>query len=62
MIHRQVAVDLTEWHTLGVEWTPGKLAYILDGRNWATVTSAHVPSIAVSLGIQAQAWASGISS
>jgi hypothetical protein len=60
MIHRQVAVDLTKWHTLGVAWTPGKLVYTLDGSKWGTVTSPHVPSIPMVLGIQTQAWASGI--
>ena len=61
-IHRKVAVNLTKWHTLGVEWTPGKLVYTLDGRKWASVRSAHVPSIPMTLDIQTQAWTSGINS
>ena len=61
MIHNQVAVDLTQWHTLGVEWTPGTLVYTLDDHPWATVTSAYVPSVPMSLAIQTQAWATGIS-
>jgi len=61
-IHSLVAVDLTKWHTLGVEWTPGKLVYTLDGSNWATVTSADVPSVPMVLDIQTQAWATGINS
>ena len=58
-IQRHHAVDLAHWHTLGVEWTPGKLVYTLDGRSWATVHSAHVPSIPMQLCIQTQAWAVG---
>ena len=30
-IHRYVAVNLTKWHTLGVEWTPGQ-ARLHSGR------------------------------
>jgi beta-glucanase (GH16 family) len=61
MIGDQTPVDLTRWHTLGVEWTPGKLVYTLDGRAWATVANAHVPSTPMALDIQTQAWACGTS-
>ena len=60
-VQRSVAVDLTTWHTLGVEWTRGKLVYTLDGRAWATVKNVHVPSVPMVLDIQTQAWASGTS-
>jgi beta-glucanase (GH16 family) len=59
MLQRHIAVDITQWHTLGVEWTPGRLVYTLDGVDWATVISEHVPSIPMVLGMQTQAWASG---
>jgi hypothetical protein len=58
-VQKSIAVDLTEWHTLGVEWTPGKLVYTLDGNDWATVTSADVPSTPMTLDIQTQGWACG---
>ena len=57
----QTPVDLTRWHTLGVQWTPGKLVYTLDGRAWATVSSRNVPSVPMVLDIQTQAWACGTS-
>jgi beta-glucanase (GH16 family) len=60
-VQKSVAVNLTRWHTLGVQWTPGKLVYTLDGRSWATVTNANVPSIPMVLDIQTQAWACGTS-
>jgi beta-glucanase (GH16 family) len=60
-VQRQVAVNLTHWHTLGVEWTPGRLVYTLDGRPWSTLTSSHVPAIPMTLDIQTQAWACGTS-
>jgi beta-glucanase (GH16 family) len=59
LIQRKVYADFTRWHTMGVEWTPGRLAYTLDGRRWATVTSRHVPSEPMELAIQAQAGTCG---
>jgi len=55
-ISRLLTVNLTQWHTLGVEWTPRRLVYTIDGRVWATVVSAHVPSIPMVLDIQTQTW------
>ena len=46
--------DFSQWHTLGVEWTAGKLVYTIDGTTWATVTGAGVPSIPMSLDLQSQ--------
>ena len=54
-----MSVDLTQWHTLGVEWNPGKIVYTLDGQDWATVNSSNVPSVPMSLAIQTQAWSCG---
>lgn len=59
MIHRQVGVDLRRWHTVGVEWSPGRVVYTLDGRAWATVRSARVPSQPMKLALQTQAWSCG---
>lgn len=58
---RHTPVDLTRWHTVGVEWTPGTLVYTIDGRSWATVRSSHVPSIPMVLCVQSQAWRRGVS-
>ena len=40
---------------MGVEWTPGRLVYTLDGRRWATVRSPHVPDQPMELALQTQA-------
>jgi len=61
-IQRRIAVDLSQWHTWGVEWTPGKLVYTLDGSPWATVTSSVVPAAAMELCLQIQSWAAGVNS
>lgn len=60
-VQKSVGVNLTRWHTLGVQWTRGKLVYTLDGRDWATVTNPNVPSIPMVLDIQTQGWACGTS-
>jgi beta-glucanase (GH16 family) len=59
IVQRSVAGDFTRWHTMGVEWTPRRLVYTLDGRAWATVRSRHVPSERMELDIQTQAGTCG---
>jgi len=50
-------IDLTVWHTMGMEWTPASVVYSLDGVPWAKVTSsqAAIPAPPMELDIQAQA-------
>lgn len=54
-IQNTVQADFTQWHTMGVEWTPGSLKYTLDGQVWASVQSPYVPTVPMSLDIQTQA-------
>jgi hypothetical protein len=35
-------VDYTQWHTIGVEWSAGRLVYTMDGQAWATSTDSHI--------------------
>jgi beta-glucanase (GH16 family) len=58
-ITNSVSVDMSQWHTFGVEWTAGKLVYTLDGQPWATTTSSNVPAVPMVLDLQTQAWACG---
>ncbi|HEY7138094.1 MAG TPA: glycoside hydrolase family 16 protein [Acidimicrobiia bacterium] len=58
-IQRSVSADFTRWHTMGVEWTPGRLQYTLDGRVWATIDSPAVPAIPMEMDAQAQAGTCG---
>ena len=58
-IQRSVHANFSRWHTVGVEWTPRRLVYTLDGRRWATVRSKYVPSIRMELDIQSQAGTCG---
>jgi beta-glucanase (GH16 family) len=50
------SVNLTQWHTLGVEWTPGKLQYTIDGRVWKTMAGDAVPALPMVLDLQTQTW------
>ncbi|WP_117210883.1 glycoside hydrolase family 16 protein [Allorhizocola rhizosphaerae] len=61
VVSRHHNIDTTQWHTAGVEWTPGKLTYLIDGQVWATVESSHVPKVPMSIAIQTQAWHCGTS-
>ena len=59
IIQHTVEADFTRWHTMGVEWTPGRLVYTLDGRPWATVAHAGVPAETMELDAQTQAGTEG---
>lgn len=58
-IQRDLTGDFTKWHVLGVEWTPGRLVYTIDGKTWGTVLSPFVPDEPMELAIQAQAGTCG---
>jgi beta-glucanase (GH16 family) len=59
MIENSVNADFTQWHTVGVEWTAGKLVYTLDGNVWGTVTNPNVPTIPMELDLQTQTYECG---
>jgi beta-glucanase (GH16 family) len=52
----KIAVDLTQWHTLGVEWLPSSLVYTLDGRAWHHLAAGAVSAVPMVLDIQTQNW------
>ena len=54
-IQKDLTADFSQWNTLGVEWSPGKLVYTLNGRPWSTLTGAMVPHTAMNLAIQTEA-------
>jgi beta-glucanase (GH16 family) len=58
-IQRSVRCNFARWHTVGVEWTPHKLVYTLDGKRWAAVASPHVPDELMELDLQTQAGTCG---
>ncbi|MDX6215029.1 MAG: hypothetical protein QOG99_613 [Frankiales bacterium] len=55
IIQREITgVDFSQWHTVGVEWTAGKIVYTLDGKQWASVVSSNVPRSVMDLAIQTE--------
>ena len=52
--------NFTNWHTLGVQWTPGKIQYFVDGRVWATMSGRDVPAQRMELDMQTQAGTCGV--
>jgi beta-glucanase (GH16 family) len=57
-IQRETTGDFTRWHTIGVEWTPERLDFTLDGSVWTSITS-HVPDKAMEMDLQTQAGTCG---
>jgi hypothetical protein len=56
---RKLTIDLTQWHTWGVVWTPTSITYTVDGKVWGTITNAsEIPTIAMTLDLQQQTWCS----
>jgi beta-glucanase (GH16 family) len=51
-------IDMTQWHTWGVIWTPTSITYTIDGRVWDTVSSssAQIPDVPMTLDLQQQTW------
>jgi hypothetical protein len=56
--HAFKKIDMTQWHTYGVEWTPTRLLFTIDGSGWATMGGAAVPHQAMKLAIQTMATSS----
>ena len=48
-------VDMTQWHTYGIEWKPGKVVYRLDGIAWKTIWTSKAPTVAMELALQTNA-------
>jgi outer membrane protein OmpA-like peptidoglycan-associated protein len=52
---RELSIDLTQWHTWGVIWTPQSITYTVDGSVWGTVTVAsEIPDQPMTLDLQQQ--------
>jgi len=50
--------EFSQWHTVGVEWGPGIVRYLIDGKVWAQADSGTmVPDTPMWLALQAEAGA-----
>ena len=59
--HAKVMGDFSKWHVMSVEWTPGKLVYLLDGKPWHTITGSIVPHQPMHLIMQTHVGTNGTS-
>jgi outer membrane protein OmpA-like peptidoglycan-associated protein len=58
-IYRSLNIDLAQWHTWGVVWTPTSLTYTVDGQAWGIIDSAsEIPDQPMHLDITQQTWCS----
>jgi beta-glucanase (GH16 family) len=58
-IHHRVRADFTQWHTIGLNWRPGRIVYVLDGHMWAQIRGSQVPNVPMHLGIQTHVGSNG---
>lgn len=50
VVRSHVYINMTQWHTWGVIWTPTSVTYTVDGRVWGRYTDAqHIPKIRMTL-------------
>jgi beta-glucanase (GH16 family) len=56
---KHAVADFSQWHTVGVEWSPGKVVFTLDGKAYGTVENAHAPSKPMNLALQTEAGSCG---
>jgi hypothetical protein len=56
--HGGVQVNMQQWHTWGVIWTPKSITYTVDGQIWSSVSriSAEIPDVPMHLALQQQTW------
>jgi beta-glucanase (GH16 family) len=58
-IGRSLNIDMTQWHTWGVIWTPNSITYTVDGTVWGTeTTAASIPNMPMHISLQSQTWCS----
>jgi hypothetical protein len=50
-------IDMTQWHTWGVVWTPTSITYTVDGQAWGSFTTpSEIPNVPMTLDLQQQTW------
>ena len=54
-VNRALQLDMSAWHTYGVQWRPGEISYFVDGRLWARLARPEVPEVPMGLALQANA-------
>jgi beta-glucanase (GH16 family) len=53
----RLSIDMTQWNTFGVIWTPTSITYTVNGKAWASFTNAaDISSTPMTLALQQQTW------
>lgn len=53
---RKINIDMTQWHTWGVIWTPTVVKFTVDGQVWGAINLAwEIPSVPMTLDIEQRA-------
>jgi outer membrane protein OmpA-like peptidoglycan-associated protein len=50
-------IDMTQWHTWGVVWSPTSILYTVDGNVWGEFdVPSEIPNVPMNLHLQTQTW------
>jgi Glycosyl hydrolases family 16 len=56
---RTVTINMTQWHTWGVIWTPTSVTYTVDGKVWGSVhVASEISNVPMTLDLTQQTWCS----
>jgi Glycosyl hydrolases family 16 len=56
---RELTINMTQWHTWGVIWTPSSVTYTVDGKAWGSVNIAsEISNVPMTLDLTQQTWCS----
>lgn len=54
---RSVTMNMTQWHTWGVIWTPTSVTYTVDGQVWGSVhVASEISDVPMTLDLTQQTW------
>jgi hypothetical protein len=50
---RTILINMNQWHTWGVIWTPDKISYLVDGQVWGTIaTPSEISRVPMTLDLE----------
>lgn len=56
-VQTNLNINMTQWHTWGVVWTPASITYTVDGHAWGSVNvPSEIPNQPMTLDLQQQTW------
>ena len=56
-IQHHTHIDILNWHTWGIVWTPTSMTFVVDGKPWGQVTvPAEIPQRRMTLNLTQETW------